>query len=134
MDLSMHYEIDHECLFVHVMGMFSPGAAPGLIRRSLDVAKENGVEHVLCDLTAVDGLDAEHLPVITRFETAGLIARSLPRQFRLAFLEKPEQIPYDRFDENVMVNRGARVKVTTDLNEAMEWLGVGQVPRDGVSP
>jgi hypothetical protein len=32
-----------------------------------------------------------------------------------------------RFGETVAVNRGALIKVTTDLNEAFAWLGVGQI-------
>jgi hypothetical protein len=34
----------------------------------------------------------------------------------------PKQLIIDRFGENVMVNRGALVKVTSNPNEALEWL------------
>lgn len=41
---------------------------------------------------------------------------------KLAMLNRPDVILPDNFVENVAVNRGANVKVFTDLENAVRWL------------
>jgi hypothetical protein len=62
-----------------------------------------------------------------RFDLARYVAETVPPNFRFSILETPKQLARDRFGENVMVNRGASVKVTADLGEALAWLELNPV-------
>lgn len=43
---------------------------------------------------------------------------------RVAVIGRPPLVEPHRFGETVAVNRGARIKVTERLEEALEWLGL----------
>lgn len=83
-----------------------------------------GVNRVLCDIREIEGLDHGAPSMWSRFETNEFVALSLPKKMRLSVWAKPQQISPDGFEENVMVNRGAAVRVTSDLEDALLWLGV----------
>ena len=120
MKLSAIYEVRDGYLYMKVTGEFSPSAARGIFSEWTETARRHGLDRILSDVTLVKGLDAEQPSIMLRFDTSAFVAKSLPRDFSLAVLETPEQLSKDRFFENVMVNRGAIVKVTSSLNEALE--------------
>jgi hypothetical protein len=64
------------------------------------------------------------IPTMTRFELARFMAWQQQAPVRLAVLELPGQVPDSNFFENVASNRGVTVKVTTDLEIALESLGI----------
>ena len=122
MKLNASYEVRDGYLYVKAMGEFVPSTAQETLYELVEKASSHALNRILCEITLVTGLDAQQTATITRFDTSLLVVKSFPKNFRLAVLETVQQL--DIFDENVMVNRGTIVKVTSDLNEALEWLGV----------
>ncbi len=122
MKLNASYEVRDGYLYVKAMGEFVPSTAQETLYELVEKASSHALNRILCDITLVTGLDAQQTATMTRFDTSLLVVKSFPKNFRLAVLETVQQL--DIFDENVMVNRGTIVKVTSDLNEALEWLGV----------
>jgi len=76
----------------------------------------------LVDITSM--LRYEGNPVMERFDIASYIGQTQTRGTLIAFLLTEKQMLPDKFEENVVINRGGNVVTTTDLKAALEWLGV----------
>lgn len=122
--MNASYEAREGYLYVTVAGEFTPSAAQDIILEWIALARWQALNRVLVDITLVRGFDVYQIPTITRFDLGAFVAKMLPRHFILAVLETLEQLEKNHFGENVMVNRGINVKLTSSLNEALEWLGV----------
>ena len=122
MKLNATYEIGGEFLYVKVIGEFHPTTARDIFFEWTEMARSLNLNRVLCDIRLVEGMDADSLSAMTRFETSKFITRSLPKGLKLAVLETPMRISKDGIGETVMRSRGANVKVTTRLQDALEWL------------
>ena len=73
-----------------------------------------------CALVDITGVESR-LQEFERFILGQRIAARLPGgSYRIAVLARPEQLT--RLTENVAVNRGADVRATGDLAEALRWL------------
>ncbi len=125
MNLTATHEIRGECLCVRVTGQFEPGAAEIIASTYAETARHLHLGLVLCDITLVTGLDADSSSLMDRFEIARAVADLFSRGLKLALVATPRQLTRDRFEENVMLNRGATVKITSDPQEALEWLQTG---------
>ena len=90
----------------------------------VEEAHRNELDRILCDVTRVEGIELEQLSIMDRFDIMAYVSSKLPSGFRLAILALPQQQSKDKFEENVMVNRGAQVRVTADPEEAFKWLGI----------
>jgi hypothetical protein len=124
--MDVTYEARDGYLYVGVAGEFNPSRSRGRITTMLETLLLWGHDRVLWDISRVTGFEVERVSVMYRFDASQLIASSLPKDFKLAVLQTPAQLDPERFGETVMSNRGVMVKVTTDLDEALEWLGVGR--------
>jgi len=62
------------------------------------------------------------MSVIDRFDVAEYGARTIHERIKVAVLGREDQILPDRFFEQVAVNRGLRLKLFTDADEAADWL------------
>lgn len=122
--MNVSYEAREGYLYIKVTGELDPSTARDDFLEWIGVARSLALNRVLCDITLLTGFDAQQVSTITQFDMSIAIAKSLPRNFILAILETPEQLEENHFTENVMVNRGVNVKVTSKLDEAFEWLGV----------
>ena len=117
-------EVWGKYLYVKVIGEFDPIKARDVFSEWTEFARSHSLNKVLCDVTQVMGFDAESSSVIARFASSEFIARLFPKGLRLSILETTRQLAKDGFDENMLVNRGAMVKVTHNLQNALEWLGM----------
>lgn len=122
MQLNLTYEEREGYLRVVASGQFSPSSARNVFEEWVSKAESLGLSRVLVDITQIAGLNTDQARVMTRFDLAVFVADSLPPTFRLAVLLASSQMLEDRFDENVMTNRGAIVKMATCENEAVDWL------------
>ena len=121
--MDAYYEVRDDYLYAKLTGMFTSSDARHFSFECVKKAHSHALNRILCDITLVAGYD-DQVPTMTRFDLSKFIVKTLPRGFMLAVLETPRQCVGSRFDENVMVNRGASVKVTPNLPEALEWLDV----------
>ena len=115
------FEVRDNYLYAKTIGKFDPSLAREFIRKFKEKANSQNLNKVLCDLTPLTGFDEGDTSFMDRFELAEFIAESIPFGFKLAILGTPQQLQGD-IGETVMANRGAWIKVTSNLQEALEWL------------
>jgi len=91
----------------------------------IDLAREvnsecirRGIHAALVDVTGSKG----DLTVIERFDHGCEVASFWDRRNRMAVVGRAEHLLPDRFWETVTRNRGVRSFVTTERDEAIEWL------------
>ena len=91
------------------------------VREVFAVCTQHGYTKILADIRSID----RHIPVIEKFELGIFLAQVLGSKIELAILA-PE-LMIDKMGENAAVNRGGRVLVTHDLEEALRWLRVPEM-------
>ena len=120
MKLSAELDREENILAIHVRGEYRrPDDGFEAQRFVVDSYSEYGCRRVLLDLT-----DATVIPgTMPAFETAhpnpDMAAELLKFSFAAVYREITED---ERFFENVAVNRGLRIRVFDELEEALEWL------------
>lgn len=81
-----------------------------------------GISKVVIDARGMTGN-----PSITdRFELGELLAKQAGARVAVAIVDSALRVLPDRFLETVAVSRGACVKVTTDVAEALAWIDAPQ--------
>jgi hypothetical protein len=125
MQLHNSYEVRDCYLYVKTAGEFDPSSAKSVLLQWIENAKNHNLHRILCDITLVTGMDFGKPSIISRFTTSKFVAESIPKGFKLAVLETPKQLFNNGFVENILSNRGVIAKVTSNLDEALEWLGIG---------
>lgn len=81
-------------------------------------AIQSQCKQVLCNELKLE----YRLGTIDLFQSGKFIAESAPHVGRVAIVTTEEQLPDVKFWENVVNNRGLRVKVFSSLHEAKVWL------------
>jgi hypothetical protein len=118
------YEVKEGYLYVKVTGEFSLARARNLVSEWLQKSRKHSLHKTLCDVNLLTGIDNETMSILTRFTISDLVARVLPKDFRMAILVTPQQFADNLFSEDLMINKGANVKLTYDLERALQWLNV----------
>ena len=116
------YEVRDDYLYVQATGKFTPDSARLILSELVQKASDHSFNAILGDITRVTGLDAEQISIVTLFDMGVEVAKFIRSDFKLAVLVTWEQLPAVLFGENVMNNRGATVKVTSHLDDALTWL------------
>lgn len=109
-------------LYVRLTGEYTTSSAMEIFQAWLAVATRHGLTRALCDMTGVTGFEDRLELTMERYRCASHVAESLPKGFRLSVLALSSQLDKDGFVQNVMLNKGAAVRVTADLAEALRWL------------
>jgi hypothetical protein len=122
--MNVSYEAKAGYIYIQLKGDYSNASAIELFRKWREEAKRGKLYKVLCDLTQLIGFYPKENKPEERFSAAELIALFIPKNISLAILAKPSQIDKDRYVEDLMRNRGVRVKLTPSLEEALKWLKV----------
>ncbi len=120
--MKMTYEARDGYLYVRATGEFESSAARDPVLEWIQQARNHNFTRIFVDVTHLAGFDDYQATTMTRYNISMFVIELLPRNFRLAVLETPQQIPGGRFSENVMSNRGIAVRITANPNEALEWL------------
>jgi hypothetical protein len=118
------FEVRGNYLYAKAIGKFDPSLARDFIREIMEKASHHNLKKVFFDLTPLTGFDEGDISFMTRFDLAEFIAESIPLGSKLAILGTPQQLSGD-IGETIMANRGAFIKVTSSLEEALEWLEAG---------
>jgi len=118
--MPQHIQIEpkDEYLHVEVSGAFDSANAKEFIRQIFDACCQRVLSKIFVDIRKVEG----PIPTMDRFELASFFAAEHAAPVRMVVLESGEQVPDDKFFATVAGNRGALVKVVSDLEEAWECL------------
>ena len=127
MGLDLHVEQKSDYLLITVSGGLDLESAKEASQRSLKLLESHKQSKALVDCRNVAG----PLSTIERYDYATFLADLHARYalehgapLRVAYVGNEPLIDPGRFGETVAVNRGALMKVTTDIGEARAWLGV----------
>lgn len=123
------FETKDEYILITAQGRASVTDASRILMSFVKTYSTSPIYKLLCDMRTVTGSNIED-GLMPRFQYGALIAKLLPRRYKLVLLMTERQIDKQRFGENVIANRGVQVKVTTDLNEALAWLEIGTTLQD----
>lgn len=109
-----------EYLLVEPAGAYSLKYLLATIHEVAEHCRRENLTKVLIDLRAVEGS-----PNIFERYLLGLeIARKWGQTLKASILVRAEVA--NRMTENTAVNRGARIRVKTSLDEALQWLELKQ--------
>ena len=128
MILTVDLESRKKYLRATVAGDYNLRAAQDVYDRAVKTAVASGHTRVLIDASAVSGAPTQDerymLGLFVAAEQRILSAKTPPVQVQVAVFARPPFTDPSRFGETVAVNRGAKLKVSERLEEALAWLGV----------
>jgi hypothetical protein len=115
-----NYQVDGDILQVSITGDLSLVEAAAAQSNTARIANERGVRKVLVDLRGT----SPSLSTVEYFEFASSFVELFPRETRHGVVFDPETYPAEdaHFLETVARNRGAVLRMFSDLDEARDWL------------
>jgi hypothetical protein len=117
-------------LLVTLTGEYQADSARQIFAQTLDACVEHKLQRVLMDIRSLK----TKMPITTldRYQFVEALAQSRIdhlawglESLQFALVETEDQIDPKRFGETVAANRGVNAKATTDIADALAWLGVG---------
>lgn len=84
----------------------------------IQAAKENSSKKILCDERNL----VYNISVIDTYQLAETASRYASKIQQIAIVSNPKNSKDGKFYETVASNRGLRIKMFLDYNEAIEWL------------
>jgi hypothetical protein len=127
MSLEFHSEPKPGYLLVTVSGEFDLFSAKDVSRRSLEACKAHALTKAVVDFRSVTG----RVAMPERYDYGVFVAELHIRhamenkeRLQVAYVGPAAMIDPGKFGEIVATNRGANIKATTDMEEALAWLGV----------
>jgi len=132
--MSVSYEIS--VLPTHVLvqatGSYELADAMHLVREALATANSHKQPKILVDARKVTG----NLSMMQRFEFGDAVAKLYSQRPHgsaalIAVVGNEPLIDPERFGETVAVNRAVPVKVSTDMQEALDWLNIQSTQAEG---
>ena len=128
MTLTVELQTRKHFLRAIVSGPYSLRDAQDAYDHIVKAAVEQGRTRILIDASAVTGAPTQDerymLGLFVAAEQRILAAKTPSVQVQVAVFARPPFTDPNRFGETVAVNRGAKLKVSEHLDEALAWLGV----------
>jgi len=128
MTLSVELQTRKHYLRAIVSGPYSLRTAQDAYDQIVKAAVEQGRTRILIDASGVTGAPTQDerymLGLFVAAEQRILASKTPSVQVQVAVLARPPFTDPNRFGETVAVNRGANLKVSERLDEALAWLGV----------
>ena len=128
MTLTVSFESRPHYLRATVSGAYSLRQAQDVLDEAVRAAVAAGHTRILIDASGVSGAPTQDeryiLGLFVAAEQRILAARNPPIEVQLAVYGRQPLIDPNRFGETVAINRGGKVKVSEQLEEALAWLGV----------
>jgi hypothetical protein len=118
------YEIRNNYLFLKLTGRFEVFRSKEIVYDALEQIRFHNLNKVFVDVTEVKGLDEAKDSIMKMFVLVPMITRSLPKGTKTSFWGTEKQVSKYSFFDDVLPRLGLSVKVTTKLEEGLEWLGV----------
>jgi hypothetical protein len=128
MSLRVDFETHKNYLRAIVSGEYNLRGAQDVYDQAIKIAVAGGQSRLLLDASRVTGAPTQDerymLGLFVAAEQRILASRTPPADVQVAVYGRQPLIDPERFGETVAVNRGAKVKVSEHLDEALSWLGV----------
>jgi|KBSSwiStaDraftv2_1062776.scaffolds.fasta_scaffold828098_2 hypothetical protein len=128
MTLNIDIESRKHYLLAALSGVFSLRGAQDAYDRAVKAALPLGLSRILFDASAVTGIPTQDerysLGLFVATEQRLLAAKTPPCFLQVAVYGRQPLLDPNRFGETVAINRGAKLKVSERLDEALAWLGV----------
>ena len=105
-------------LLIEVNEAYSFMLAKKLVHQIVAYGKKENLNKILLDLRNMDG----DFKIMDRYEIGVEVAKVWGKDVQVASLAKESEINF--LVENVAVNRGAKLRVFSILEPALEWLNV----------
>ena len=105
-------------LHIQYSGEFRLAEAKSSVDAMLDSCRQSGSTKVLFDCTAMSG----ELTVMDRFNVGQYTSEKMDPGLKIAMVVDEKYILPDNFFEVVARNRGIYINVTSEMEEAIEWL------------
>lgn len=122
--MNVTYELRNGYLFIRAKGMYDQVTAEEITLEWTAKARNYNIDRVVYDISAVTGFDEEKKLAMTGQDTADLVAQLVPWSVKVAFLQVPSLPAKDESGADIVFKRGVMIKVTSHLQDALEWLGV----------
>jgi anti-anti-sigma regulatory factor len=116
------YESHDSYLYIKMTGEFSLAEANSLQAELIERVVASSKMLVLIDLSDLTGYSEWTISTMARFNIAKMAAETFPKAVKLAIVQTQNAGNDGSFEENVMFNRGVKIKVLKTLNEAITWL------------
>ena len=122
--MSIDFMIDkkEKYLKLDCHGTFSSEAVLNAYEKALNIAEREGLEAILVDISDLKGVTPTTMYRYDLGVAIARIQRNHANRTCIAVVGKEPIIEPQRFGETVAVNRGARGKVFTDIDEAVTWI------------
>jgi len=128
MSLRVDFKPHKNYLLAIVSGDYNLRSAQDVYDQAIKIAVAGGHSRLLLDASRVTGAPTQDerymLGLFVAAEQRILASRTPPAEVQVAVYGSQPLIDPERFGETVAVNRGAKVKVSEHLDEALSWLGV----------
>jgi hypothetical protein len=128
MSLRVDFETHKNYLRAIVSGEYNLRGAQDVYDQAIKIAVAGGHSRLLLDASRVTGAPTQDerymLGLFVAAEQRILASKTPPAEVQVAVYGRQPLIDPERFGETVAVNRGAKVKVSEHLDEALSWLGV----------
>jgi hypothetical protein len=128
MSLTVNFESRQHYLRATVSGVYSLRQAQDVFDEAVRAAVAAGHTRILLDASGVTGAPTQDeryiLGLFVAAEQRILASKNPPIEVQLAIYGRQPLIDPNRFGETVAINRGAKVKVSEQLEDALAWLGV----------
>ncbi len=122
--MNVTYEIRNGYLYIRAKGEYDQDTAREIALEWTAKARNYNLDRVIYDISTVSGFDEKKQSAMTGHDAADLVAQLVPWSVRLVFLQVPGRLVKDGSDEDIVFKRGVMIKVTSNLQDALEWLGV----------
>ena len=110
-------------LIINVRGSYSLSKAKDLFKLAIDTALQENKRNILIDVSHIKG----SVSFIDRYDYSSFLAQyklehAATKVDKIAVTGHEPIVHKERFGELVAINRGANVKVFTEVEEAFKWI------------
>ena len=122
-ELSLKHESDY--LYAQATGISTIENITAMSKEYFAVCDEHGYKKVLLDVRGMTGgSDIGTLGAYNLIKK-DIRALAIPSPLKVAAIDSEENRKDSRFVEDMAVNEGLNLRIFTDVDRAMAWLGVG---------
>jgi hypothetical protein len=121
MGLKHSFEKRSNYLYVEITGNFVAFEGDRIVIESAEKAESENLKGVLYDMGAVTDFDPK---LNESYAFVDILSNLLPATLKYAFFVGPLLLSEREYLDLVFANKGIRVKTTSDMQEAIDWVSL----------